>query len=818
MTDLADVLSEYVNRSGYTTGQLAKLTAVPKPTIVNWLEGRVKRPRDHVDLLRLAAVLHLTDGEMTQLLDAAGHPPLPELRAQAQQSGDSETLSLLSPWAESTTKAPGKEAPFQVTADLPYFVGRKPEMAAIQAALLAETHTTLYSVQGMGGIGKTALAVHLAYVLRPYFPDGVLWAKVDISDTMSILRTFAQAYGVDVSAYGDIDSRSRLVRDLLADKRALLVLDNVQTSEQVQPLLPPTGRCAVLITTRRHDLAVLRRAQRFEIRPFPANGSESLDLFRNILGAERVTAEAELLRELAALLGHLPLALDIAASRLAYEPGWSTADFLQRIRQQQRRLAELSYEDQSVRLSFDASFAALTTAQQQFLTALSLFHGEDFSDAAAAYVADLPLADAQDALRQLYGLSLVQAGRRFAGQATRYQLHPLLRDYVRRHLSDAEEATAVTRLITYFVTYAQTHHRDDTALEQEQANILAALQLAQETGHVTLFVQGVNAFYYFWETHGLYQMAANYLTAVTAIPQDDPATQLAITHHRGRLAQRQGEYIDAETLFEAGLELARRLDDQETLSHLLRASGVLAARRGDYVLADAYYKEGLALARALGHGGIVSDFLRGLGVQAYVRGDFARAEAFYEEGLALMHQGDETAVYSGGMLWGLGVLAQEQGDNEQAEAYYRQALALARQQGHQERIIVLWRSLGNLHMAHEQYDQAAAAYEQAAALAQEIGHRWQYGRVLSEWGELQLWRGEWETAVHTFSELFHQARILQSQELIAYALYGQARVAVQQKEIAQALAKGREALDTLTAIGHHKVQEIQMWLQQLQQV
>ena len=147
MTDLADVLSEYVNRSGYTTGQLAKLTAVPKPTIVNWLEGRVKRPRDHVDLLRLAAVLHLTDGEMTQLLDAAGHPPLPELRAQAQQSGDAETLSLLLPWAESTIKTPGKETPFQVTADLPYFVGRKPEMAAIQAALLAETHTTLYSVQ-----------------------------------------------------------------------------------------------------------------------------------------------------------------------------------------------------------------------------------------------------------------------------------------------------------------------------------------------------------------------------------------------------------------------------------------------------------------------------------------------------------------------------------------------------------------------------------------------------------------------------------------------------------------------------------------------
>lgn len=817
---LADVLSEYVHRSGYTTGQLAKLTAVPKPTIVNWLEGRVKRPREHQDILRLAAVLHLDSQEVERLLAAAGQPPLAELHAQAQQSSDSAALSLLRPWTTPAASPANRQAPFQATADIPYFVGRAAEIAALQTALLAETHTTLYSIQGMGGMGKTALAAHLAYLLRPYFPDGVLWAKVNTSDTMSILRTFAQAYGVDVSGYADVDSRSRLVRDLLAHKRALLVLDDVQTSEQVQPLLPPTGRCAVLITTQRHNLAALRRAKRFEIRPFPPTGSESLDLFGNILGAARAAAEKELLHELAALLGHLPLALDIAASRLAYEPGWSTTDFLQRIRQQQRRLAELKYEDQSVRLSFDASFAALTAGQQQFLSLLSLFSGEDFSDDAAAHVADLPLADAQDALRHLYGLSLLQAGRPFAGQAARYQLHPLLRDYARRPLQPETTIwqTAVARLIAYFVNYAQTYRRDNAALEREQANILAALQLAQEMGDTASFVQGVNAFYYFWETHGLYQMAGAYLAAAetAAAHLDDPAAQLAITHHHGRLAQRQGDYIDAEIRFEAGLELARHLDDQETMGHLLRALGVLAARRSDYVLADAYYKEGLTLARALGHGGMVSDFLRGLGVQAYARGDFARAEAFYEEGLALMHQKDETAVQSGGMLWGLGVLAQEQGNTTQAEAYYQQAVAQARQQGHQERLIVLWRSLGSLHTTTGQYAQAAAAYQEALALAQQIGHRWQHGRALSEWGELQLMMGEWETAVHTFAELFHQARILQSQELVAIALYGQARSAAHHNQRDQSLAKGREALDTFIAIGHYKVHEVQAWLHQLE--
>lgn len=823
---LADVLTTYINRSGYTTGQLAKLTGIPKPTIVNWMEGRVKRPRVYHDLIRLASVLHLDEAEANHLLQAAAHPTLTELRLQADAEADVQTLSLLASWSQPSTKAVAKEVPFQVTADLPYFVGRETEIAALQEALRAQTHNTLYSIQGMGGVGKTVLAAHLAYMIRPFFSDGILWAKVDTSDTMSILRTFAQAYGVDVSAYGDLDSRSRLVRDLLADKKALLVLDNAQTSEQVTPLLPPTGSCAVLVTTRHHNLAVLRSARRFEIRPFSPTDHASLDLFRRILGPERTALEAVQLNELASLLGHLPLALDIAASRLAYEPGWSTGDFLHRVRQQQRRLTELAYEDQSVRVSFDTSFAALTQMQQQFLSTLAIFPGEDFSDIAAAAVTNLSLDDVQDYLRQLYGLSLAQAGRQIPHQAGRYQLHPLLRDYANRHwqqgIGGAEMAatteTIISRFIDYFVTYICAHRRDMAALDQEQSNIFHALHLAKETQHHTAFVQGVNAFYFFLETRGLYQIASDYLvTADTAVSYlDDRAAQLAIKHSRGRLAQRQGEYIEAETQFDAGLELARQLEDQEMVSHLLRALGVLAARRGDYVLADAYYKEGLALTRSVGHGGIVSDFLRGLGVQAYMRGDFARAEAFYEEGLALIDMEDETAVLSSGMVWGLGVLAQEQGDMAQAEIYYQQALARARTQKHQERIIVLWRSLGNLYTENRHYEQAAQAYQEALALAQKIGHRWQHGRVLSEWGALQIIIGCIDEAAAAFDKLFELARILQSQEMIATALYGQAQVAMRQENIPEAIHKGHEALDTFTAIGHLNVQEVQDWLTHIQ--
>ena len=813
---LADVLTQFIRRSGYTPGQLAKLSGVPKPTIVNWMEGRVRRPRTLNDLVRLTAVLHLNETEASQLLQSAGHPTIAELRLDLQQMPDETLAKLLAFWEQKSVTAPESPAPFQAMAHLPYFVGRGEELAQLREILLAGEHAAIYSIQGMGGVGKTALAAHLAYQLRSSFPDGVLWARVDTSDTMSILSTFASAYDLDVRQYGDVGSRSRIVRELLANKRALIVLDNAQSSEQVKPLLPPTGSCAVMITTRRHDLAVTRGATRLVLGPFDSAGEESLALFAEVLGKDRVIAERPLFMELAALLGHLPLAVAIAAGRLAYEPGWSTAEFVQRVRREQRRLTELESEDQSVQLSFNTSFQHLLQEQQQFFAALGVFAGDDFGSEAAAAVTDLPHYVAQDHLRKLYGLSLVQAGREVGtAQSNRYRLHLLLRDYAMQQLKD--ETAVQQRLIDYFVAFAQTHSHDFAALDLEQKNVLTALQLAEELKQTNDFVTGVLTIYLFWEAKGLYALAGDYLGKVeTAVSQqDDPMIQLRLHHYQGRLAQRQGEYIEAEARFETALELARLLEAEEDLSHLLRALGVLAARRGDYVLAEAYYKEGLALAKTLGHGGIVSNFLRGLGVQAYMRGDFARAEAFYEEGLTLIGMLDEEAPDAkrqGGMLWGLGVLAQEQGDLAEAQSYFEQSLALARQVGQQERVILLLRMLADVAVVQNKPERAAAYWQEALTLAQDIGHRWQVARVLSEWGEFQIQAGETAVAHETFQELFRLARILQSQELVAVALYGLARETAVRGELDIAREHGRESLDTFIAIGHAKVREVKEWL------
>lgn len=806
---LADILRTYVARSGYTPGQLARMAAIPKPTIVNWMEGRVKRPRAVEELLRLTAVLHLTSPEADALLAAAGHPTIAELQVTAQATGDKTVLSLLHPWQQ-TAKPPASQPPFQAVADLSTFVGRSRELAEMEEALHSDHHATLYAIQGMPGVGKTTLAARLAYGLRHHFSDGVLWARVDVSDPLAILATFANAYGVDVSHYADLPSRSRLVRELLGHKRALLVLDGVESSEPILPLLPPTGPCAVLITTRKHQLSVLRRARRWLLAPFAYDGNESLELLARVLGRDRVQAEEPLLRRLATLLGHLPLALDIAASRLAYEVGWKTAVFVQRIEQTRQRLNELTFEDQSLHLAFQPSYEALTPELKHFFAQLALFVAEDFDDEAAAAVAGWPLAVAQDALRTLYGLSLLQTGR----QPECYQFHPLLRDYARRFWQADEDGAAVARYEAYFAQMATTQGHNLAQLAQAWPDIEVALAAAEQRGAWGVFVRGVNGLYRFWEAQGAYGVAEGYLQrAETAVSHlNDPAAQLQLHYHRGRLAERRGDYVEAETRYEAALTLARVLEDTSYLSHLLRGLGVLAARRGDFGLADAYYKEGLAGARAVGRGSGVSDFLRGLGVQAFMRGDFARAEAFYEEGLALaLGEGATEVAAEGGMLWGLGTLAEEQGDWPQAAHYYQRALVQARGVGHVERMIVLRRSLAGLAVAQGHYDEALVHLQEALTLARRIGQRQQVGRVLAALGEVQLVAGV-ETAVSTFQELFHLARTLQSQELVALALFGLARIAARGGETAVARQRGQESLTGLVAIGHHRVHEVQQWL------
>lgn len=220
-----ELLTEFIDRDGRTPGQLSRKSAelwgelhqVPKATIVRWLNGEVKKPREWQDLLKLAIVLRLTRAEVDELLNVGRHYSFAQLKATASE----EENFLFAHW----DKIPGfilaSEVPFQVPRDVTDFVGRGVEIHTIRTALQSKQANHYFCFIGMAGVGKTSLAIHLANQLQAQFPDGVLWAQLDQSNPMTILQVFAEAYGYDVTAYTDLSSRGSRIRDLLSNKRAL---------------------------------------------------------------------------------------------------------------------------------------------------------------------------------------------------------------------------------------------------------------------------------------------------------------------------------------------------------------------------------------------------------------------------------------------------------------------------------------------------------------------------------------------------------------------------------------------------------------------
>ncbi|MCB0013810.1 MAG: AAA family ATPase, partial [Anaerolineales bacterium] len=493
MSTFAELLGQFIHRSTYSLSQLEAFSGVPKRTVANWQGGITLKPQKWQDIVKVALALDLSDTETSSLLETARHLTLDELIANTAD----EDIGLLQRWVKDTT------SPFQAIADLPSFVGREDEIAQITQALQQKSNIAICSFHGMGGVGKTTLAAHLAYRLRQHFSDGVLWAQLGNGNTLSILAAFARAFGEDVSGFQDIDSRSAIVRDILASKRVLIILDNATNSQEVRYLLPPTTGKPMTIVTTREDLAVTDTMERIELSPFANNGRDSLALFTFYLDGRYVKQHKQILRDIADAVGHLPLALSIIAGQLGRQPAMIEV-LASTLREKTAYLDMLQREDQSVRLSFDLSYENLTPSLRRLFNALGLFHGGDFSAEAVAFILDLSTPHAEEQIEELIRLSLVQLG-----QAGRFRLHPLLNAYAREKV--VPRALRL-KAMTYFTNLAETAVSNDySKLVPEIENIKGLLNMAHQRNDVSPFLKGVNAFSPLFLAQGLLEIQEKYL-------------------------------------------------------------------------------------------------------------------------------------------------------------------------------------------------------------------------------------------------------------------------------------------------------------------
>lgn len=626
--------------------------------------------------------------------------------------------------------------------ELPYngatFIGRATEIQAVVAALRPGRRgaPAVVAIDGMAGLGKTALAVQAGRLVAAQYPDGQLF--VDLHghtpgrEPLGVDRAIDHLLrGIGVPAEkipGDPEGRQSLWRSETSRLRLLIVLDNAPDSRSVLPLLPGAPSCAVVVTSRR-QLASLDSRLRLALDLLAEE--EAAALLTELAGAERIadhTAAAELIE----LCGRLPLALRIAGSRLRHRPSWPVARLNERLRA--RKLAELSGEADGVGPAFAVSYEQLPADQRAMFRRLSLMPGKDIDKYGAAALTGLSSDDAEDVLE-----SLVDASLLLQLQPGRFEFHDLLREYSAQVQGDEEASSeAITSLLQYYVRTARRsaadHHdllpdseltdpdgpevgRDLAWADAEQANLVAAVQESERLGLDELTVPLTIALAPYLHQRTRQDELDVVLTAGLAAARRsaDREGEARLLYLRGHIGQfrcgpskgvcdlrRAAELVTDESpallshilgslgytvgsldldsdwpdLLRESLRLAQLAGDQRATVSTLGHLAALHARQWNYAIALEYYEQALSVARALGDERLEPSLLNGIAGCQLDAGHAREAlhAASTAQDLAAAHALDFPLSYA---LCHLGEAYRQLGWNARAVEIHRQALEIA---------------------------------------------------------------------------------------------------------------------------------------------
>jgi tetratricopeptide (TPR) repeat protein/transcriptional regulator with XRE-family HTH domain len=347
---------------------------------------------------------------------------------------------------------------------LPYgtrhFVGRTAELETLSSMLAQQDAVRICVVHGMAGVGKTAVAIAAARSVTGDFPDGCLFFDFQghtrgapvLTPAEGLRRVLALLDVPGDKIPSDVDGRANLLQALLAERRMLLVFDNVRTADQVRLMVPAGPGCRVIITSRSR-LQALDDACSVPLDVLPT--ADALKLFRSVAGPS-VRDDDNAVADIAAQCGMLPLALRIAAARFV-GGGWTTAGFADRLADQNTRLSSLDDGERSVNSAFKVSYEALPDDQRRLFGLLALYPSTAAEVTAVNALADLAPGEGDRLLDRLHDAHLLTRTARGY-----IELHDLMRTFAVRYalseISSADQAAAMGRLVGHVM--ARVHAAD----------------------------------------------------------------------------------------------------------------------------------------------------------------------------------------------------------------------------------------------------------------------------------------------------------------------------------------------------------------------
>jgi DNA-binding SARP family transcriptional activator len=561
-------------------------------------------------------------------------------------------------------------------------------------------------ITGRGGVGKSALAVHLAHQISDQFPDGQLFADLrgaeqSPADIGRLLGRFLRELGVPgATVPAGPEARTSAFRSLVAGRRMLILLDDAASEQQVQALLPGTAGHLVVVTTRRR-LTGLAGARHVEVGTL--DESASIELLSATVDGAVVMASPTATRALIERCGRLPLALRIAAARLAARPHWKVGDLLERLDDEHRRLDELVHGDLSVRSSIAITYEALPKPARRLFRLLSVPAWATLPHWAAAPLLDQDPATAGELLEMLIEARAVEV---VAGGDRTYRLHDLLKAYARERLAaeepPKERLEALSRLLGCQLYLTEQAHRLDYGGDYTVLHGPAP-RWNPDTRTVTdLLVKPLA-----W----MEQERGRIVDSVLQASQEglhEYAWDLTISSVF--LFERGLHLDDWRETAEASMRAAQRYGDTRGEAAMLYSLGALALHQHQPELA----RRDLTAAERL----------------------FAQLGSPHGRGLALRN---------------LAFLDRVQGRRDSATAKYRESLALLRSAGDRAGEAHVLVGLAQIYLEHRELDRAKGLLDKALAIGHAIGLQRGVAQTMYAIGELQLIRNEYEEARRQFT-------------------------------------------------------------------
>jgi tetratricopeptide (TPR) repeat protein len=788
------------------------------------------------------AFAQATGIEPDELADRVADAVLSALRNYVAASGVRELVHGLDV-AEVTTKLDAisfqiagltvnarAAATFTLPRDIATFTGRRDQLerllevgsAAVQAGGRA---IDIHAIDGMAGIGKTALAVHAAHLLADRFPDGQVFLHLHGHtpgqrpvEPADALATLLLTCGIPPDQIpSELNARAARWRDWVGSKKLLLLLDDAVSTEQVRHLLPGSNQALVLITSRRR-LTALNEVVSVSLDTLPEG--EAAELFTRLASRPGLAPSDPSVATVVRLCGYLPLAIRLTAAQLAHHSSWTIDELVIDLASTRDRIAAMRAESDSVTSAFDLSYQDLSANQQLLFRRLGLHPGHDFDAYIGAALSGLDLLVTQRVLDELYIHHLIEEPGR-----GRYRMHDLIREQARSLAArddERETATAIDQLLGYFLHTAVNAARHIASriplppppplerppawvpefpgaaqarawLQAERANLSAAVESAVSRTvplvaihlpvAITQFLRGAG----YWDQ----AVALNRQAADVARKVNDRAGEALALISRASVHRVAFENAEAISCAERAIALCRAIGDRLGEAAGLHELGVVERNANDYAAGQARQAAALEIYRELGSSLGEATTANELGVIQWLVGDLPTALRSQTRARDLSQETGN--AYGLAIAYGeLGLVNISIGSYPAAAVNVASSLNMHRESGNRHAEAISLKFLGETQYLTGDYAAAINTLREAVDLDVEVGNRYEMAFALRELGLVYLRTGDYTQARTLLVQAAATHREFNSRYGEGFALSSLGRAQ-------SALGEFRDAADSLTA-------------------